>query len=251
MSNNGAQMPSSMSICSKMGVCLRNNACSCGVQNPITFSTQSVRHDAPAQERRGRLWRDVRLTRFAMREALEVAHDEDRTEVHSTLLASGHLRTLPSSYSLVEMIRAWATFRERDSMALTIHIFDAAAVVEGDAAHDLVAGRIDVPRLLAADNGRGTIEFWLEVVERNDNVSRLLTLEDAEMSVKDLLATLRIAGDRWTVDVEPRPCLGWRPWTLCDVHEWEGEFPDRAPLSLERIGVLHGSTMRLIESPIP
>src|ERR1700752_1046297 len=32
-------MPSSMSICSKMGVFLRNNECSCAVQNPIPFAT--------------------------------------------------------------------------------------------------------------------------------------------------------------------------------------------------------------------
>lgn len=200
----------------------------------------SVRSDPRVSVPRGRLWRDVRLTPFVLREALEAALEDNCTQAVTTLLASGALRTFPASYSLVEMIRAWATFPDRDRIALTIHVVDEVA------AYDLAAGRIDVPRLLSTDNGCGTIEFWLEIVEYDGNITRLLTLKDSELPVRQLLDLHGIAGSQWTVDVEPRPCLGWAPWTLEDVDAWEHAVG--VQLSLERIGVLHGSTMRLVES---
>lgn len=213
--------------------------------SPVGRELRPIAPSAPRELRKlvkpGRLWRDVRLTPFVLREALNFALEDNRSQAVSTLLASGALRTFPTSYSLVEMIRAWATFPGRDRIALTIHVGDEVA------AHDLAAGRIDVPRLLSTDHGHGTIEFWLEIAECDGNITRLLTLQDPSLPLRQLLELHGITGSRWKVDVEPWPCLGWAPWTLEDVDVWEHVVG--VQLSLERIGVLHGSTLRLVECP--
>src|SRR5262249_55667960 len=64
-------------------------------------------------------------------------------------------------------------------------------------------------------------------------------------AVRDLLAKYEIAGDRWELTVEPVPCLGWAGWRLPEITAWKDARGEA--LSLERIGVLHESTLRLTE----
>ncbi|WP_157372210.1 hypothetical protein [Arthrobacter sp. Soil736] len=98
---------------------------------------------------RGGLWRDVRLAPFVLREALNVALEDNRSRAVTTLPASGALPTFRRHIPLVEMIRAWATFPGRDRFALTIHMVDQVA------AYDLTSGRIDVPRLFFTEPSNG------------------------------------------------------------------------------------------------
>ena len=185
------------------------------------------------QEARGRLWRDVRLTRHVLREAMEVARAAGKTEVLSPILASGSLRTITPSHQLIEMIRAWADCGVTDGVDLTIHAVDEVA------ATDLRSGRIDVERLLPAGDGSGapeTIDYWLEIAEPDGAVSRILMVDNPAEPVREVLAGLGLAGDDWLISVDPVPCLDWAPWPL------PGIDPE---LTLERLGVLHGSTLRV------
>ena len=209
---------------------------------PVSHGTQPEQADL-TEDARGRLWRDIRLTPFAMREVMEVAHSAGKSNVISTLLAAGGLRTISSSYSLLEMIRAWSSSPLRNIMPMTIHVIDEVAI------HDLGSGRLDMHRLLPTSDGDVTIraiEFWLEIIQSDSTTDRILIMDEPSRPVRDLLEEYQIAGSRWLVTVEPTPCLGWRGWTFNDIDRWE--LSDRGqPISLERIGVLHGSTIRVME----
>ncbi len=210
---------------------------------PVSHGTQREKADLTV-DARGRLWRDIRLTPFVMREVMEVAHSAGKSNVISTLLAAGGLRTIPSSYSLLEMIRAWGSSPLRNIMPMTIHVIDEVAV------HDLSSGRLDVHRLLPTSDRGVTIraiEFWLEIVQSDGTIDRVLILDEPWHPVRDLLEEYQITGSRWLLTVEPTPCLGWRGWTFNDIRRWESSVKDQ-PISLERIGVLHGSTIRVMES---
>jgi len=208
--------------------------------DPASPRGRQLRPMAPAayakpttREAKGRLWRDVRLTRFALREAMEVARAAGKAEVLSAILASGSLRTTTPSYHLIEMVRAWADARVTDGVDLTIHTIDDVAV------SDLRSGRIDVERLLPATDesgATGTIEYWLEIIEPDATISRILMMDTPSGPVQEVLDRLGIDGDSWVLSVEPAPCLDWEPWRLPDID------PE---LTLERLGVLHGSTVRV------
>jgi hypothetical protein len=179
---------------------------------------------------RGRAWRDIRLIAPAVRETLEVAAEAGKTVLLATLLASGELRTISPSYVLIETIRAWAGSPFRERVALTIH------VVNEEARDDLTAGRIDVERLMAG----GPLRFWVECRDPDGVTSRFLALEPAGRAIADVLREAGIEGDTWSVDVEPPPCLEWTPWQLSEIARAEGP-----PMTLERFGVLAGSTLRV------
>jgi hypothetical protein len=129
-------------------------------------------------------------------------------------------------------------------MSVTIHVIDKVAI------HDLESGRLDVHRLLPTSDGDVTvraIEFWLEIVQSDGTIDRLLIVDEPWRPVRDLLEEYQIAGSRWLLTIEPTPCLGWRGWTFNDIRRWELSVREQ-PISLERMGVLHGSTLRVMES---
>lgn len=196
----------------------------------------------PGAGSRGRLWRDVRVTKIAVDDALAVADAHGRTQVASTLLAAGGLRTFPPSYVLLEMIRAWGCSPLRERVSLSVHVLDE------EARHDIRGGRIDVARLipLPGDDPLRPIEFWLEIATSAADPDRILVLDTPQRSILALLGEFGIAGPRWRATVEPAPCLGWTGWTLADIERWESM--EHELLSVERFGVLHGSTMRLWET---
>jgi hypothetical protein len=194
-----------------------------------------------AEDTTGRLWRDLRIIKPAMQEVLGVALDWGHESIVSTLLATGSLRAFPPSFALQEMVRAWV-LAER-TVALDLHTIDTEVLT------DLRSGRLDLAYLLSgrASGALGTPQqrFWLEVVERN-RTERILELRDCTYGVRDLLKDYWLDRSDWLIDVRPRPCLGWSPWTLEAVKAWQKET--RLTMSLENLGVFHGSTLRITAS---
>lgn len=205
--------------------------------DPQTDLGRRVRPLAPGATRstdnKGRTWRDIRVVAPALRETLAVAAGAGKTVVLATLLASGDLRTISPSYALIEMIRAWTGSPLRDRIDLVVH------VVDDDVIYDITAGRVDVDRLIATPAG-GPIRFWLESRDPDGVVSRFLMLERSGRSVTGMLDDIGVAGEEWTVTVEPEPCLDWKSWRLGDIRRAAGPA-----MTLERFGVLDGSTMRV------
>ena len=81
--------------------------------------------DPSTRDNRGRLWRDVRLMKPCLSEALAFARATGTTEVVSPVLAAGRLRTIPGSYLALEMIRTWTSSPFRHDTDLTIHMYDS------------------------------------------------------------------------------------------------------------------------------
>jgi hypothetical protein len=78
-------------------------------------------------------------------------------------------------------------------------------------------------------------------------VDRILTTAEPDQSVRDLLKQFGIGTPHWRLSVYPPPGLGGTPWTVTDIDEWghrEGE-----ELTIERLGVLHGSTLTITWTP--
>lgn len=194
---------------------------------------------AGSGESKGRLWRDLRVTAFALEEALDAANAAGKTELLSTLLAAGDLRTAPPSYVLIEMIRSWARSSSRARVDLTIHVTDEQVIA------DLHSHRIDVQRLLQSN--ADTIEFWLETVGSDGTTNRSLMIEPADRPVHELTREFGITGGGWEVTVEPVPCLEWVPWSHDEILARVTSAGDGI-LTLERLGVLHSSTMRLTQA---
>jgi hypothetical protein len=90
------------------------------------------------------------------------------------------------------------------------------------------------------------MRFWLEVAEGNGRTQRLLELRESTYAVRAFLQDHWLGRRQWLVDVWPTPCLEWVPWTLESVKAWESETGET--MSLEHLGVLHGSTLRVSET---
>lgn len=199
-------------------------------------------HKAATGDSPGRLWRDLRLVKPAMREALDVAAADGNSTVVSTLLATGDLRAFPPSFALQEMVRAWA-YDTGTEMSLEIRMTDETVLT------DMRSGRLDLAYLLSrsgsSHEGASSMRFWLEIAEGNGRTQRLLELRESACPVRDFLQDHWLCRGRWLIDVWPAPCLDWVPWTLGDVKAWESKIGET--MSLERLGVLHGSTLRVYE----
>ena len=85
------------------------------------------------------------------------------------------------------------------------------------------------------------------MLEADGRIHRFLSVDSPDRTLLNVADEFAISGSEWTIGVEPRPCLEWAPWSLADVHDWTQAMKGR-PLTLERFGVLHGSTLRLIQS---
>jgi hypothetical protein len=190
----------------------------------------------------GRLWRDLRLVKPAMHEVFDVAAAAGHSEIVSTLLASGSLRSFPPSFVLQEMARAWAADTQ-DAMSLEVRIMDETVLT------DMRSGRLDLshllPRSSSATEAAPSMRFWLEIAEINGRTQRLLELREPKFPVREFLEAHWLGDPRWLIDVWPRPCLEWVPWTLQALEAWEREVDEL--MSLERLGVFHGSTLRVSE----
>jgi hypothetical protein len=209
--------------------------------NPISAATIAVQEQA-GREARGRLWRDLRVTAAVLHEVLAVARAEGKSRVVAPVLASGGLRTVPRPIMLHAMLHAWSDAEPANRPALTIH------VVDEDVRIDLESGRIDPARLLPPPGDAGMtrpLPFWLELAPAGAEPERILVVSVRDRPVAKLLADYGVAGERWLCTVEPAACLGGAGWTIAEIDAWTG--PSGEPLSLERIGVLYGSTVRVQE----
>jgi hypothetical protein len=197
---------------------------------------------AGTSDRAGRLWRDLRLVKPAMHEVLDVAATTGHNAIVSTLLATGSLRAFSPSFALQEMVRAWA-FGTDAAMSLEIRVTDPQVLT------DMRSDRLDLAYLLSRSGsvteGSSPMQFWLEIAESNGRTQRLLELTESTAPVCAFLEEHWLSRRPWLVDVWPAPCLGWVPWTLDSVRAWEREMGET--MSLERLGVLHGSTLRVSE----
>jgi hypothetical protein len=177
-----------------------------------------------------------------MQEVLGVAATAGHSSIVSTLLSTGSLRAFPSSFALQEMIRAWAGDAGA-AMSLEIRTTDAQVLT------DMRAGRLDLGYLLSrsgsALDDSSAMRFWLEIAERSGRTQRVLELAESADPVRTFLDEHWLGRRPWLVDVWPAPCLEWAPWTLDSVKAWESQTGEA--MSLERLGVLHGSTLRVSE----
>lgn len=177
-----------------------------------------------------------------MDEVFKVAATAGHSAIVSTLLASGRLRTFPPSFALQEMARAWASDID-DTLSLEVRITDETVLT------DMRSGRLDLASLLsrsgAATEAASSMRFWLEIAEANGRTQRLLKQMEPESPVRAFLQDHWLGDPRWLIDVWPTPCLEWAPWTLQSIEAWEHETDDI--MSLERLGVFHGSTLQVSE----
>jgi hypothetical protein len=216
--------------------------------NPASPLGRRLRPLAPAanqaasSDKAGRLWRDLRLVKPVMHEVLDVATAAGHDVIVSNLLASGSLRSFPPSFALQEMARAWACDIQ-STASLEIRITEETVLT------DMRSGRLDLTYLMSQSNSApeaaSSMRFWLEIAESDGRTQRLLELRDPTYPIHALLHDRWLGGRRWQVDVWPAPCLGWASWKLQDFEEWENERGEA--MSLERFGVLHGSTLRVSE----
>jgi hypothetical protein len=216
--------------------------------NPASPLGRRLRPLAPAAnqavtgDKAGRLWRDLRLVKPVMREILDVATAADHDMIISNLLASGSLRAFPPSFALQEMVRAWACDIQ-STASLEIHITEETVLT------DMRSGRLDLAypmsRSSSAPDDASSMRFWLEIAESDGRTQRLLELRDPTYPIRRLLLDRWLSGRRWQADVWPAPCLGWAPWKFEDFEAWENESGEE--MSLERLGVCHGSTLRISE----
>jgi hypothetical protein len=117
-------------------------------------------------------------------------------------------------------------------------------VVAPEVLYDLESGRLDVQSGLAPD----VMDFWLEIVTRDEDEHRFRVVESVQYPVRQMLAERNVQAPDWALTVIPAPSLDWGGWTLRGVHAWERVLG--LDLSLENFGLLPGSTLRVTE-PIP
>jgi hypothetical protein len=187
----------------------------------------------------GRVRRDIRLVFLAFRELLSVAQQHDCDHVHAMLLAAGRLRTFPQSYALMQMVRGWAAWQASANGSLPdLSIY----VTARDVLYDLDSGRLDLTRSLTPD----VFEFWVEIEKQDGEPERYLEVAAADSSLRDVLRRFDIERGGWKLDLWPRPSLDWGNWSVSGIEKWERAFPDDV-LTVERFGILPGSTLRLEE----
>jgi len=188
----------------------------------------------------GRMRRDIRLVAPAVEDLMRSLAAAGGRHAHSMLFAAGPLRTFAQSHALLQMVRGWARSRTEATApppALSLY------VIARDVLYDLDARRLDIARNLVPD----TLEFWLEIQRRDGDVERYLHVEPSDLGVRQVLKRYDIEGNEWGLDLIPHPCLHWGNWTIEGVRAWEAHFGPGNVLGLETLGVLPGSTLRVVE----
>ena len=193
--------------------------------------------------------RDLRLIAPAVAKLMRVAAPLGVMHMHSELLAGGSRRTFPAAYSLVQMIRGWADwthhYRPTGKSApprLTIHL-DPDVPSERDVLRELDSRRISLEQLLDTE----LVNLWIDApVGGGDYIRTPIAHKPTATvwSVVDQVFPLRREDTEWTLTVEPAPCLGWTPWPVRELREWEKQ--QKADMDLQTFGVAPYSVLRII-----
>lgn len=184
----------------------------------------------------GRKRRDLRILSAAVGTLLDVAQKRSYRQIHCVLLAAGPLRTFPQSASLMEMVRGWSRWRAGAKGPMPRF---SIYIVASEVLYDLGGGRLDIAACLNPDR----FEFWLKIVQASGKEERYLCVEAASMSVHELFERFGVTHDDWRIDLFPAPAMMWDNWTLATLRHCESYLGET--LSLERIGVRHGTTLRV------
>jgi hypothetical protein len=137
----------------------------------------------------------------------------------------GDVRTYPERFSFVQIVRAWATWRERYPTAvcrLALHI------VLDLVYQDIASGRIDVLELLSCKD----IRFFVEIVSDTGEIERRLFQEMPDKTLGPLVDSLGLSPEHWELEVTPPPSPA--------THQ---PLPKLLDLTLQDIGVVPGSTL--------
>lgn len=196
----------------------------------------------------GRRRRDLRLLGPAVRDLMAVVHNDGVKRVRVMLLAAGKLRAFGRSYAFNEMVRGyvgWLRSLPLGTVAagLVIHVTAPEVIV------DLTSRRIDLEERFVLDG----LGVWIEILTRRGETNRLPRRLSPQALIRDVLLELDITDSAWEIDLTPRPSLSWQPWRLPDIETWEawarqqvgGDVAPDGGLTVERLGVVSGSTIRL------
>jgi len=154
--------------------------------------------------------------------------------IHMQLLAAGgadkyearaDIRTYPERFAFVQIVRAWATWRNDNpnaSCRLALHIVLASVY------QDIASGRIDVLELLSCRD----IRFFVEIVSHTGEVERRLFQNMPDDRLGPLVQGLGLSPQHWTMELTPPASLQPQP-----------PLRERLDLTLHELGVVPGSTL--------
>lgn len=185
--------------------------------------------------RADRDWRDVRVIRDACTELFDAAERDGFARVQMQLLAVGEGQVFPARASLIQILRAFATWRradERRRLALAIHVVDASLLQE------IASGRLDpLEQLACAD-----LRFWTDLVQAGGaSIERRSFQRDEDTTLAQVCDELDLPDAGWDVEILPPP------GSMRGRHR----VNELAQATLETLGVVPGSTLRFTASEPP
>jgi len=180
-------------------------------------------------------YRDARVIREATTELLKEAVASGFESVATMLLAAGRHRKFPPYVALIQMVRAFSSFRRsypRTSLKLSIYIVDPSVLSL------LSSGRLDVSELLSVEDTR----FWVEVWRGPQDVTRSLEFTADDLPLKRLLEKYDIPDQGWNIQVLPSPIEHQK---ILSSSEVAMPAPPQREWTVAGVGLLPGSTLRV------
>jgi hypothetical protein len=138
---------------------------------------------------------------------------------------SEKIRTYPERFSFVQIVRAWAAWRDQNP---TIARRLALHVTLDSVYQDIASGRIDVLELLGCKD----IRFFVEILTDTGELERRLFQEMPDKTLDSVVHELGLSADYWELTVTP-------PRTYQD----EQALSKLLSLSLQELGIVPGSTL--------
>ena len=139
---------------------------------------------------------------------------------------TGDCRTYPERFSFVQIVRAWAYWRDQHpkvACRLALHI-----VLES-VYRDVASGRIDVLELLSCKD----IRFFAEIVSDTGEIERRLFQDMPKERLCSIVERLGLSPEHWKLQVTPPPSL----------EPVEYPLSARLDFTLQDLGVVPGSTL--------
>ncbi|MFN8058332.1 MAG: SIR2 family protein [Vicinamibacterales bacterium] len=182
----------------------------------------------------------------------DVAASKGYSRIHMQLLAAGgserktfggqpsdervyRSRTFPERYSFTETVRAYGAWsrRTRSTLRLSMH------VVAPPVYRELASGRLDVLELLTCPDMR----FWAEVHSNGEIHERRLFQTTPATTLGQILDAMNLRAGGWHLELLPVSTL------LLD--EPTHDVESNVDTSIEDLGVVPGSTLRLLRDDPP